>query len=114
MNDTEQAELKRTLAIVGTLGGKARGARRDIVEKMVDVDHIRHSFSRFLESLNELIDVEVPVVGDFELQEVQFRAEISADGDFKLLGAGVGIEASSGVTFTLRRRSQVADVGKQA
>ncbi len=114
MNETEQPESKRTLAIVGTLGGKARSAKRDIVEKTVNVDHIRRSFSRFLESLNELIDVEVPVVGDFELQEVQFRAEISADGDFKLLGAGVGIEASSGVTFTLRRKSPGGDLGKPA
>jgi hypothetical protein len=44
-------------------------------------------------------------VGDFVLDEVSFSAEIGSDGEFKLVGTGIGISASSGVTFTLRRKS---------
>ena len=57
----------------------------------------------------EIVNVKVPTIGDFELDQVQFTAEITADGDFKLLGTGVGIEAKSGVTFTLRRRKEISE-----
>lgn len=99
--DNERAQI----TVVGPVSGQARDRKRDIVERSVDVGHIRSSFEGFLANLKTIIDVQVPRVGAFELEEVQFNAEISANGDFKLLGTGVGIEAQSGVSFTLRRRS---------
>jgi hypothetical protein len=99
--------------IVGPMAGDARAtrsiARRDIVEKPVDTLQVRTNFHRFLQSLESIVDVEVPVVGQFELEEVQFSAEISANGEFKLLGTGAGVQATSGVTFTLRRRRQILE-----
>jgi hypothetical protein len=38
------------------------------------------------------------------LEEVEFSAEVSADGEFKLLGTGIGVEAKGGVKFTLMPR----------
>jgi hypothetical protein len=100
-SDAEQAQI----IVVGTVSGQTRDRKRDLVERTVDVAHIRRSFEGFLASLKNIIDVQVPSVGAFELEEVQFNAEIAANGDFKLLGTGVGIEAQSGVSFTMRRRS---------
>jgi hypothetical protein len=93
------------IAIVGTLQGPTRDRRREVVERTVDVVHVRQSFETFLGNLRSIIDIDVPRAGAFELDEVQFTAEISANGDFKLLGTGVGVEARSGVSFTLRRKS---------
>jgi hypothetical protein len=94
----------RTITIVGTAGGGSRARKRDIVEQPLDVGIVRKNFLSFLEGLKAIVDGELPAVGQFELDEVQFTAEIAADGQFKLLGTGVGLQASSGVTFTLRRK----------
>jgi hypothetical protein len=55
------------------------------------------------ESLSEPVPAEPVPAGAFRLAEIQFSAEIGADGDFKLLGTGVGVSAKSGITFVLRR-----------
>jgi hypothetical protein len=105
MSNEEASQPKQEIIIVGTLSGGVRSARRDIVERTLDVSQVRENFSRFLEGLKTLISDAVPSVGAYELDEVQFNAEISADGEFKLLGAGVGLEATTGVSFTMRRKA---------
>ena len=107
MNDEQTAEPKEKeqIWIVGPVAGDARTVRkRDIVARPAEVLQVRENFGRFLQSLKAIVDVEVPTVGQFELDEVQFSAEISANGEFKLMGTGAGLEATSGVTFTLRRK----------
>lgn len=49
-----------------------------------------------------MVAVEQTRVGDFVLEEIAFSAEIGINGEFKLLGTGVGASATSCVTFTLR------------
>ena len=44
--------------------------------------------------------------GAFQLSEIQFSAELSANGDFKLLGTGVGVSANTALTFVLSRRDK--------
>jgi hypothetical protein len=110
LSPEQQPEEKEQIWIVGPMAGDARTtrsiAKRDIVEKPVEVLKVRENFHRFLEGLKAIVDVEMPVAGPFELDEVQFSAEISANGEFKLLGTGAGVQATSGVTFTLRRKAQ--------
>jgi len=43
-------------------------------------------------------------VDDFVLDEIAFSEEIGADGEFKLVGTGVGFSANNRVTFILRRQ----------
>jgi hypothetical protein len=38
------------------------------------------------------------------LSEIQFSAEMSAEGEFKLLGTGVGVAANAALTFVLKRK----------
>jgi hypothetical protein len=100
---TAPAAQQITIVAVKSTGSRAMG-KRDIVEKTMDIASVREGFVRFLNGLSSIISDSVPAVGTFELDEVQFSAEISADGEFKLLGTGVGVEATTGVTFTMRRR----------
>ncbi len=101
MNDKE----KKQITILGPVSGQTRTiSKRDIIEGKVDVANVRDKLTEFLDSLKEIIDVDVPSVGAYELEQIQFSAEISANGEFKLLGTGVGLEAKSGVTFTLQRK----------
>ena len=97
-----------TLTVVTTTKSKMRGAEdqvRKLVEKGIPLDKLQQNFARFLGSLQQVFsDIEQGKVGDFELDEIAFSAEIGADGEFKLVGAGVGISSTSSVTFTLHRR----------
>ncbi len=104
MSNQKENEKNQQITIIGPLSGGSRATKRDIVERTLDVVQVRENFSRFLEGLKAIVGVKAPSVGDFELEEIQFSAEISADGEFKLMGTGVGLEATSGVTFTLRRK----------
>jgi len=104
MNEETANEPVQGITIVGSVSGGVRANRRDIVERTVDLNLVRENFGRFLKGLETLLSDTIPVVGAYELDSVEFNAEISANGDFKLLGTGVGLEATSGVTFTLRRK----------
>jgi hypothetical protein len=105
MSEGTVNESVQSITIVGALSGGVRTSRRDIVERTVDLNQVRENFGHFLKGLETLLSDKVPVVGSYELDSVEFNAEISANGDFKLLGTGVGLEATSGVTFTMKRKS---------
>ncbi len=105
MNNKTADETKKQITIVGPVSGNTRSLKRDIIEDIVDVSYLRVSFSKFMNNLQEIVGVEVPSAGTYELDQIQFSAEISAKGDFKLLGTGVGLEGKGGVTFTLKRKS---------
>jgi hypothetical protein len=87
-----------------TRRGPGGDALRRVVEAGVRVDRLGESLARFLDSIAALLEAHEARGGPFELAEVGFSAEIGADGEFKLLGAGAGVTASSGVTLTWRRR----------
>jgi hypothetical protein len=76
---------------------------RKIIEEGVPVEKLQQGFARFLDSIRAIVCIGRNQVGDFVLDEVTFSAEIGAEGEFKLLGTGIGVSASSGVTFTLRK-----------
>jgi hypothetical protein len=80
---------------------------RRIVEKGLAVDELQASFERFLKNLRSVLGVDNPRVGNFVLDEITFTAEIGANGEFKLLGTGVGISVTGGLTFVLRRQPQI-------
>jgi hypothetical protein len=97
------------ITIVTTDAASGRRDRGDhvrrVVESSVSADRLQANLTRFLDALAGVLEAKATSSGDFELDEVGFSAEIGADGDFKLLGAGVGVSASSAVTLTWRRRA---------
>jgi len=83
----------------------SRSGKVELVSSTIEVSKLRERFKEFMSSLQSIIDVHTPSDSPFQLNEIQFSAEIAAKGDFKLLGTGVGVEANSGVTFVLQRKS---------
>jgi len=84
----------------------SRGLRAaELVTSTLDVDTLRDKFKQFMSSLQSIIDVHEAGVGPFQLNEIQFNAEITARGEFKLLGTGIGVEGSGAVTFVLQRET---------
>ena len=85
-----------------------RGAKdeaRKLIEEGIPVEKLQRGFTKFMDGLAEIVKGGYNKVGDFALDEITFSAEIGADGEFKLLGTGVGVTANSGVSFTLHRQA---------
>ena len=85
-------------------GSRSLTDKVELVTSTLDINKLKQSFTKFVSGLQSIIDAEVDEASPFQLKEIQFSAEISASGDFKLLGTGVGIEGSSTITFVLQRR----------
>jgi hypothetical protein len=92
---------------IRTLGDEdlSRGSV-DFVTRQLKVSELNDRFRQFIQGLRAIVDLREAETGPFELVEIQFSAEISAEGEFKLVGSGVGISASSGVTFVLHKKNQ--------
>lgn len=85
-------------------GRRDRGdAVRRVVESSVSLESLQGNLERFVGALGDLLAAGSASAGEFELEEVGFSAEIGANGEFKLLGTGVGVSGSSAVSFTWRR-----------
>jgi hypothetical protein len=94
-----------TIELIAHPGDDAsRGDRLILVSKALKVDLLRERFDDFMDKLQSIVHSAEKQAGDFQLAEIQFSAEITADGEFKLVGTGVGVTAKSGVTFILKRR----------
>jgi hypothetical protein len=70
----------------------------------IDVDKLQASMQTFLDNVREIVGVGVEDVGPFRLTQISLSATISADGELKLLGAGVGMGLSGGLNFVLTRK----------
>jgi hypothetical protein len=81
---------------------------RRIVESGVPVDTLHKNFTAFMTGLRQMLTVDSAAdatsAGVFQLDEITFTAEISVEGEFKLLGSGMGATATGGISFTLRRQ----------
>ena len=104
-SDDRMAGMDLTIVTTeGSSGRRDRGdAVRRVVESTVSVERLNENLGRFLDTLGELLAAGRTSAGEFELEEIGFAAEIGANGEFKLLGTGVGVTGSSAVTFTWRR-----------
>jgi hypothetical protein len=105
----EQGEMQLTVVTTAeptksTMRGAKEEARK-LIEEGIPLEKLQRGFTSFMECLRLIVKGgEETEVGDFMLNEITFSAEIGADGQFKLLGTGVGVTASSAVSFKLCRK----------
>lgn len=76
------------------------------VTNQLSVNVLRDKFTEFMESLDAAFGVDElkTEAGMFQLDQIQFSVELSASGDFKLLGSGVGVAAGAALSFVLTRK----------
>ena len=85
-------------------GSRHLGDKIDLVTSTIDTDKLKENFTRFVSDLQSIVDAKMDQASSFQLDQVIFSAEISASGEFKLLGTGIGIQGSSSITFILQRK----------
>jgi hypothetical protein len=81
----------------------SRGDRTELVTRLVNVETLRDKLRQFMAGLQGMLEDEPVAASPFQLMEVEFSAEITGNGEFKLLGSGIGVEAKGAVKFVLRR-----------
>ena len=91
-------------------GGSRGGGSPGRVARSLKVSDLRDQLARFMTSLRSILPPD-PEPGSaeeslfpFELTEIQVAVEIAANGEFKLVGTGVGVTASNSLTLVLTRR----------
>ena len=76
-----------------------------MVTKAIPVDELRQRFKQFIWDLQTIIGEDAVNNCPFQLSEVEFSAEITGKGEFKLLGIRLGGEVSNAVKFALKRKT---------
>ena len=103
-------EKKELLVVTKPRASTMRGVREQVdkvIEEGIPLDKLQRGFASFMDSLSQIVQAGYDKVGDYTLDEIEFSAEIGAEGEFKLLGTGVGVSGSAGVTFKLHRQPAI-------
>ncbi|MBI3942482.1 MAG: hypothetical protein HY326_05665 [Chloroflexi bacterium] len=109
LHRAEQVDALQIVTLAMDEGNRNLDQWRQVVEN-IPVEVLQLSLKLFMGKLERVLgvglntEVNVPSVGPFELDTIQFRAAIGSEGEFKLLGSGIGGHAQTGVVFTLHRR----------
>jgi hypothetical protein len=104
---TDKAETMQIITreeVNAAKGTRSFTDRVGLVTNTIDIDKLKQSFTKFVSGLQSIIDAEVDGASPFQLKEIHFGAEITASGDFKLLGSGIGVQGTSMITFVLHRK----------
>jgi hypothetical protein len=110
----DERDVELTIVTAETVSGR-RGAGdplRRVVESRISVDQLQSNLGRFLDAVRTMLADQPTRAGAFELEEITIGAEISANGEFKVLGSGLAVEGSSAITLTLRRTSRPGETAE--
>ena len=99
-------DSKNTIQVV-TLEGEheSRGAP-EWVTRALDLDQLHAQMMAFIIKLHDLVTFEERRESDFRLETVEFSAEISAEGEFKLMGVGGSAGATGTIKFVMKRKGK--------
>lgn len=84
--------------------GASNSPRVPIAETItIDARVLKEKMSDFITNLLEVTnDLPVPQNG-YKLSEFEITAEITAQGEFKICGTGIGLEGKGGLIFRFKR-----------
>lgn len=69
----------------------------------VSAEVLQSNMSRFIRVVGGIFR-QAETVSGMELDEVKLSVEVTADGDVKLMGAGVGLEGKGAIEMTFKRK----------
>ena len=88
---------------------------REILEKPISTERLNAGLNAFLGQMAAIFKMSEPCekLGEFQLEEISFSAEVSVDGDFRLVGTGAS-HVAGGMRFCLKRkhRPDNADIAR--
>lgn len=80
----------------------------DLITASLDVARLRDHLRALVAQLHEMVTWDHPAGSGFRLEEVEFSAEITAEGEFKLMGVGATAGAKGAIKFVLKREATAA------
>jgi hypothetical protein len=72
------------------------------------VDDLAENVNQFLSQIESILQRAPDIVGQFEFAEFEVAAEVSANGSLSLLGTGVEVGATGGMTFRFQKEAQAS------
>lgn len=72
----------------------------------IDPDELKERLTKFLNSMESVIQGVRDEFGGFALDSVTLTVEVSAKGQVSLLGTGGELAGKGGLTFTLKRKQK--------
>ncbi len=100
MTETENDTILVSTALAPA--GKTRGGAGRIKE--LKVEELAASINRFLSQMEAALAHTPQSVGDFQFDEFEVYADISAKGQLMLLGTGAEAGATGGLRFVFRKK----------
>jgi hypothetical protein len=82
----------------------ARGVGDRMLQK-ISVAKLRRSFSSLQATVSSIIAEKQADLGAFVLEEIELSVEIAASGELRVLGSGVAVEGTGGLTLTFRKQA---------
>lgn len=76
---------------------------KDLITASLDVARLREHLRALVGQLHELVEWDDRPSSGFRLEEVEFSAEITAEGEFKLVGVGTTAGVKGAIKFVLKR-----------
>ena len=70
----------------------------------VAADTLREQLTAFLSTMDTVVKGLPAKIGEFRLETVELKVEVSAKGTVSLLGTGGELSGTGGLTFTLQRQ----------
>lgn len=70
----------------------------------IDPEVLQEHLLDFLNKIDNLVQALPEMAGSFVLDEIELKAEITAEGELSLFGSGVKVAGTGGLTFTLKRK----------
>jgi hypothetical protein len=101
MND----EGNKILVVISESEHESRGVQ-DLVTRAIDVEKLHAQLTTFIDKLQKIVTFEEKSGSNFRLEGIEFSAEISAEGEFKLMGVGGSASATSTIKFVMKRKEQ--------
>jgi len=103
MIDDEKKLNTNNLSVLVCPDADSAGIGNWLTRKEISVDTLKTNMDTFTGKLGSLLD-KMPNMGDYDLSEVKINVNITAGGEFQLVGVARGKgEVSGGITLTFKK-----------